>query len=160
MDATNEEDMKDTSLTNNEFTDERTGAEEQEKMQTKLKSLADLIHHCRDKGYQIYNDKTNIPKSDKEKLKSFKETHEENGKKHRADDTESNRRRKHHRNASISTHLGSTKNGDFFERQSRQTSGKSSLYGRSQMTSRMSNITTSVCNSFFNIFSILRMQLD
>ena len=33
-----------------------------------IKTLADLIHVCRDRGFQIFNDKRNIPESDKLKV--------------------------------------------------------------------------------------------
>lgn len=114
----------------------------------KIKTWADLIGVCREKGYQVYNNKPNIPETERIRTETLGEQSGHVSKKHRRDDRNPNFLGRTGRfisgessikagvdRKSVMTDLDSNNVA------SRMTSAWSSYYSRSQATSLLSKQT-------------------
>lgn len=114
----------------------------------KIKTLADLIGVCREKGYQVYNNKPNIPQADRIRTLTLREQRLYSSKTHHRDDRNPNLlgRSGRFRAGESSIKAGVDRMSfmtDFDSNNvaSRMTSALSSYYSRSQATSLLSKQT-------------------
>ncbi|XP_045208940.2 uncharacterized protein LOC123560850 [Mercenaria mercenaria] len=114
-----------------------------------VKSLADLIGFCRDKGLQVYNDTSNVPEADRIRMEALGEQGGSGAKKHRSDDRDPSLPRRSGRKKSREKSLSSRNDRTSstissavtkLDVTSRKTSAVPSISGWSQTTSRISSV--------------------
>ena len=118
-----------------------------------IKTLADLIHVCRDRGLQIYHDKKNIPDSDRLKVLP---AHLIDPKIHRSDGYDA-RRRGESVSSRRSRHLSRHKQSDLLESPSRMRRSHSRRTTQSYKSSsdwRMKSPTTSTLSHGHSEYSV------